>query len=428
MFHLRRQSRWASALSLLLLLTVEPSYAQASPSAPELVSAFCRVAQWKSGRILSTYDVVDDAYNTALTAAESVSLPGLQAPDIGGWRARVRTLTDKVCSAPDAGAARGAMEELATAQNDNMKAIQMALEALKQVMDTAKLNMDQRVREQMKPFEEEIRKGKEQAINAERDRLLKEGEPPNTLTAEEQQQLQSFTEQKRMETETWLKAKGQEIGGAGMERLKAVGAPFSAMKNKLDAHKSATEAEWPTIRTQFVQQQKEIILRDIDDKIANARTQIEEQARGLSQEERGKRGVDALLSAITTARGSLEQPLGAALEARDKEGVRRAVDTFWGSWAGALCASTVGQLQTARGQAEKALQQLQGVTGETAKVQEAVTALSGFVQRIDQSLQACQAVGMTSGPAAVKELGGALKTVQQAAVEVQKVLESPKAP
>ncbi|MBI4281872.1 MAG: hypothetical protein HY672_00065 [Chloroflexi bacterium] len=420
--------KWVFLLSFLFLLAVQPTYAQVPPPSVELVGSFCTMAQWKSGRILSTYDIIEDTYGVSLTAAQGLNLSGLQAPNIATWRARIRALIDKVCSASDVQAAQKAMEELGAAQAEIMKETQTAMEGVKKVIDGGKAALDLRVQEQMKPFVEEARTRNEQETNALRERLLKEGETPNTLTAEEQQQLKSFVDQKKLETDALLKAKGQEIGGPQMDRLKAVGKPFAALKNKLDVHKSASEAEWPGIRALFVAKQKDVILKDIDSKIAEMKARLEQQAQGLTQEQQNQQGISNLLASISGARATLELSLVTALEARNQQGIRQAVDTFWGSWAMALCTSAAGGLQTAREQAVKAQGQLSAISEQTAKLQEAATALSTLIQKIDQAQQKCSTTGTTASPGTSKELGETLKSVQQAAVEAKKAVEALKAP
>ncbi|MDP2947934.1 MAG: hypothetical protein Q8P22_00135 [Chloroflexota bacterium] len=392
-------------------------------NARDLVQTFCTIARWRAGRVIASYAMTSEAIKNAQPHATAVGVT-LKFPNISQLQTNIESVVKKVCDAADPTQAKIALENLEQVRKADVQQIQAAMEEVKNTLKAAGEALKAKTKEQMKPFAAQAQAEDQKLIDAERQRLQKTGATKEQI----KQQMQTFIEQRKKDTQTRLQAKAMELSKTDAEHLQAMVNIFKDDKAKQEAYNNEGKTLWPEVLKQAVQQQKQLLLADVDGKIRDSKAKIEAIAQGLSSAERDQRGITALLKAIDQARQELEPVLESALFSGKGDAVSQAFAAFQQKLALAsarqVCTSAVPQLQASGQSATKILGQLKAVTPQTTQVQDATSAISTWLQTLQEPEQLCAAIGPNTTSKERDQILAALKKAEQDGILVKQLLDA----
>jgi len=381
----------------------------------ELTDIFCTIAQWQTANLLTTYDVMVRTQQQAQDLAGDLSVVlTFEFLDIEALRQRMLDAQNAVCSSANPGEAKAALKDLKAIKESNSEELKGQRDIFQPAIEAAKAGLKEQVKAQMGPIVDEAKARTKQDVGAERRRLLseqsgelEEGERPS-LTAEQEQLLETFKESLKVELQSELKAKASELAGPDRDLLNAVGQLFKGQKNEISALVEAYKADKDNFLAQVREQQKAAILRNVDERIEKARQRFE-----------GEGGGESFLATITAARLALDSAVTQALAGREPGAVRTAIEAFWTAWAEATCSNVTEKFRNLSDKSATVLDNLQGADVLTVRMQtalDAFTALQDSLQTVDQI---CQQLNADT----LKLLRTVFEEVQAAAPAAKKALE-----
>jgi len=333
----------------------------------DLVAVYCAMTKWKSGQFFSAMDAVKKYVIEPTQQVKSDFELDITVPNVDDLKAEGQKRVDGICSASTVADAEKLTREFAAwGQQDTQGQFDDMRNKMQAQLKVKSDALRDKITKEIQPFIDEEKAKIQKDIQAEADNIVERKKSeinarlkgaksaPNVdalkaeITSAVESGIRSKIDSKKVEMQTKVAAKVQELVGPEKAKFEKIGELFNNVDGKINDYIKNNESQYEKYKTEAFALRKKLVMDILDKNMTEGIAKIDAAAADMEAAHKEDPSVPTagqLKAELQQDRKALEAKLDAALEAGDENAFQQALNDFRVKW------------ETMQREGEKAMQQ-----------------------------------------------------------------------